>query len=127
MTADRSTSVLPRIRPLRVDASRHFVPDWVGTRPAGQNWLGTEREESGESGFAPGRHVLRSAEAGDAAKRRPWVGRRERRGPKGASNRESTPEADAARMAPHDAYKEAEHAGRIGYPQADAPRSTLSP
>jgi hypothetical protein len=58
------------------------------------------------------------------AKRRPWVGRRERRGPKGASNRESTPVADALRMAQHGAYKEAEPACRVGYPQADAVRST---
>jgi hypothetical protein len=68
--------------------------------------------------------VLRSAVAGEAAKGRPWVGRRERRGPKGASNRESTPEADKQTFARRGEYKEAEPICRVGYPQADAVRST---
>jgi len=61
-------------------------------------------------------HMLRSAVTGDVAPQRTWVGRRERRGPKGASNRESTPEADELRMAQHGAYKEAEQGGHVGHP-----------
>jgi len=56
------------------------------------------------------------------------VWRRERRGPKGASNRESTPEADTRTIARHGEYKEAEPPdGCVGYPQMDVVRSDLSP
>ena len=54
--------------------------------------------------------------------------RREWRGPKGASNHESTPEADTQTIARHDASKEAESPdGYVGYPQMDVVRSDLSP
>jgi hypothetical protein len=65
---------------------------------------------SGMGGVRAWAHELQSAVTGGAPSGgRVW--RRERRGPKGASNRESTPEADTQTIARHGDYKEAEPRG----------------